>query len=467
MINDLTIGYYRAYGASQTFEFARCGEDQLGLTLLVGQNNAGKSTPLNLLREIFSQESDIVFDLQSRHYEGHPPELRLGMHRDGESITINCVQQDKAFYRKAVDDLPPSQSDAKRNSLRRHIKYIPSRRSWSDRFQRGARQNISQLEEQLYRVIRGQEAQLGSLLAQVIRDEKKADFDAILRQVLPDMVGWSIDSIMDQDCIVYETHSGKIHAIGLLGDGFSSVFRLAYTLFSSAPGDTILLDEPELSLHPEAQRSLYRLIRQLSKDRQIILATHSPYMVNWPDLAAGAKLYRLSLDAAGCTQIKSISPQVLSSIMSVAHKDIRNRKLFDILAKEVFFRPSVVFCEGQEDVHYIENYLEERDHAPLPLFGYGSGGASFIEPWLDLASELGVRAAALYDKNQQEEADRVREKFADDPNVLIRVLPRDDIRTKDDVGIVGIFDSKGTIDLMVKDDFDALLDDIYKHVVAH
>lgn len=41
---------------------------------------------------------------------------------------------------------------------------------------------------------------------------------------------------------------------------------------------TYLIDEPELHLHPKAQESLAKILLEESKDKQIIISTHSPYM---------------------------------------------------------------------------------------------------------------------------------------------------------------------------------------------
>jgi predicted ATP-dependent endonuclease of OLD family len=264
---------------------------------------------------------------------------------------------------------------------------------------------------------------------------------------------------MDQDYIAYQNASGRTHALGLLGDGFSSVFRVAYTLFSSTPGSVVVLDEPELSLHPEAQKSLYKLLAELAEDRQIIIATHSPYMVNWSDLAKGARLFRLSLNREGFSRSCMLSSGAVASVLPVVQTDIRNRKLFDVLAKEVFFRSTVVFCEGQEDVHYIENYLEGRGERALPLFGYGSGGASLIDSWLSLAVSLKIRCAAIFDANEVIEADRVARKYSANDEVRIFVLPAEDIRDKEkgDQTLLGVFDRRGQINEKYADAFHEML----------
>ena len=42
----------------------------------------------------------------------------------------------------------------------------------------------------------------------------------------------------------------------------------------------ILIDEPELSLHPQWQNKFVKMLKTIGKSNQFILATHSPYIIN-------------------------------------------------------------------------------------------------------------------------------------------------------------------------------------------
>lgn len=61
------------------------------------------------------------------------------------------------------------------------------------------------------------------------------------------------------------------------GSGESAVIILVKELTSAEPGSLILLDEPEVSLHPGAQRRLQDFLLKISKEKlhQIIVTTHS------------------------------------------------------------------------------------------------------------------------------------------------------------------------------------------------
>jgi len=66
-----------------------------------------------------------------------------------------------------------------------------------------------------------------------------------------------------------------------IGSGIEIILTLL--LMNSISGESkesivYLIDEPELHLHPKAQEMLLEILMQESKDKQIIISTHSPYM---------------------------------------------------------------------------------------------------------------------------------------------------------------------------------------------
>lgn len=67
---------------------------------------------------------------------------------------------------------------------------------------------------------------------------------------------------------------------GHFSDGTIRFLCLATVLLQPHPPTTIVLDEPELGLHPEALSVLAGLIRSASRRMQIILATQSPTLLN-------------------------------------------------------------------------------------------------------------------------------------------------------------------------------------------
>ena len=78
----------------------------------------------------------------------------------------------------------------------------------------------------------------------------------------------------------------KTFGAHLTSDGSLRFFALV-TLLNLPPEmlpDVILLDEPELGLHPAAVSLIGGMIQSISQERQVIVATQSPLLVNSFDL---------------------------------------------------------------------------------------------------------------------------------------------------------------------------------------
>ena len=75
---------------------------------------------------------------------------------------------------------------------------------------------------------------------------------------------------------VTNTPSGQVSLIAD-GSGTNSLVRLLFELVRAEPGATVLIEEPELSLHPRAQAELASLLAEEAKirDKQVIMTTHS------------------------------------------------------------------------------------------------------------------------------------------------------------------------------------------------
>jgi AAA15 family ATPase/GTPase len=70
--------------------------------------------------------------------------------------------------------------------------------------------------------------------------------------------------------------------LDMLGSGYEMIFSLVYSFYLSQQSNKqliILIDEPELHLHPNLQESFVKMLLEFSKTSQIILTTHSPLLV--------------------------------------------------------------------------------------------------------------------------------------------------------------------------------------------
>jgi AAA15 family ATPase/GTPase/transposase len=342
----LTIGDFRAFGPTQTIEFAQPieGKAGSGLTIFVGPNNSGKSTIVKAIKSLLSHDETFVAAFDDRRLK-ESPKLAIKFHAS-EDFEVSLQERSDAAHLnklgnyKAAADL---------------LRFIPARRPWTDRFAINPGMDASSYENQFYANLKNNEFYVDQNFGQAMHlidrsPEKREQFSTLLKQIEPTTLDWSIDNDGTRDFISFASISGGMHRAGALGDGVINLFRIVYSLYS-LKSEVLLLDEPQLSLHPQCQRRLHEMLSDAAKANQIILSTHSPYFTSWTDIKRGCKIYRANLRNMRGAEIDTISSDTIARIIAIADKDKKNRKLYDVVAKEVFFSRGCLFVEGQEDAH--------------------------------------------------------------------------------------------------------------------
>ena len=129
----------------------------------------------------------------------------------------------------------------------------------------------------------------GGNLAAVLLDLRRADgkrYELIVRQirrVLPVFKDFVLEEEAGKVLLRWVgNQSDKIFGSHLTSDGSLRLFCLL-TLLNLPPTrlpDVMLFDEPELGLHPHAITLVAEMFKRLSKRRQILIATQSPYLVD-------------------------------------------------------------------------------------------------------------------------------------------------------------------------------------------
>lgn len=181
-------------------------------------------------------------------------------------------------------------------------------------------------------------------------------------------------------------------------------------------GAIILIEEPEMFLHPQMQRSLYKTIRNLGTTNQVIYTTHSPHFVSIPDYCE-VLLVRKNCDG---TQIKN------SALPTSNRRREKLIKEFDPERCELFFASRLLLVEGDTEKLSLPVYAErlgldiDREGATIVEVG----GKRNIPDFVDIAISFGIPTGILYDKDSSDFKDK-RDEESQFNNEL-------DIRNKDD-----------------------------------
>jgi AAA15 family ATPase/GTPase len=120
-----------------------------------------------------------------------------------------------------------------------------------------------------------------------VRKKKNGPFHELAEEVKGIIGGkYEVDAEGDISFTPYKVKRGDGNTPPKLGlhltsSTVKSLFGLwAYLEFDAQPGDVLMIDEPELNLHPANQRRMARLLARLvNADLRVVVSTHSDYLV--------------------------------------------------------------------------------------------------------------------------------------------------------------------------------------------
>ena len=145
-----------------------------------------------------------------------------------------------------------------------------------------------------------------------------------------------------------------------LGKGIHQILIILTHLLQLGEDYTLMIEEPELFIHPQLQKILYRIIQRFLPFHQIFITTHSPFILNSHD--------------------KNSSIHQIAKINNASSvKNIKKGKLTDVI-KELGVRPSDILMsngfllvEGDKDIRLFEtlfkDILQEKHIELIPFNG--------------------------------------------------------------------------------------------------
>lgn len=428
-ITQISIENYRGIGQKQTLRFAKPDRNIAGsgLSVLVGPNNSGKSTILRVINAIYSNDPEFTAEMEDRRGTDTYPSITLAYEIGGKHYEIATQMVGRSAYLSKTGDVAAALNQCQ---------YLPARRPWRDRFHRNIGYTRDAYERDLDRHRKSDDyyvdQNFGTQLHAIERDARtKGYFLDVLKFIEATITDFWVDRSTGADFLAFESASGFPHRAGIVGEGILNIFRLCYSLIFQQESEVLLVDEPELSLHPQSQRRLYQLLANRTKYRQVVTSTHSVHFIDWGHIRTGTKIFRANLSPAGST-FNSLSDPTIAGITGITDRDILNKKLFDTLAKELFFSRGCVLVEGQEDAHLLQKYIDGVSNYKIEIFGYGSGGADGILHWLAACSDLKVRAVGLFDGDEKGSIafSKAKKQFEGIEDIMIKQIPTPDIRDK-------------------------------------
>ena len=190
-----------------------------------------------------------------------------------------------------------------------------------------------------------------------VRDEIIAEINGIFDILDMDtrLIGMSTETT--EILPIFTNLSGDKFDINELSSGEKQLFLRTLAIKMLNPENSIILiDEPELSLHPKWQQRIVDVYRKIGKNNQIIIATHSPHILG---SVKKENIMLLDKDDDGKIVVRTgdelydsygqPTERILEDIMGL--KTTRNQEIFDKLEK---IREMV-----NEDKYETDNFKKE------------------------------------------------------------------------------------------------------------
>lgn len=204
---------------------------------------------------------------------------------------------------------------------------------------------------------------------------------------------------------VQETGSNKVSDFNNMGHGAQRAIQMTLirhlaeiTKDATKEGKTnlLLIDEPELFLHPQAIEQIRGSLKVLAtKGYQVVFSTHSPFMIDHVDIPITNIVRKKNEGTVVESRLKEAIEKVLCDNESQA------RLLFDTYnLGQILFSDRVLIAEGDTEKHVLPTLFQAATGKTLgeaKLALVIATGASNIPGMLSILNEMNIPAKALAD----------------------------------------------------------------------
>lgn len=203
------------------------------------------------------------------------------------------------------------------------------------------------------------------------------------------------------------------------GSGIQEALRVILDTEFQKP-QILLVEEPEIHLHPALETGMMRYLKRLSSRCQVFLTTHS---TNFLDTAEMKNVYLVSKDDA--TQVRHISLEEAGSQLP---------KELGLRLSSLFMFDRLVFVEGESDETVLREVAStmkinlSQHNVGFVIMGGATTFAHYAqENVLSLLSRRQVRMLFLLDRDEREDSEIVRMQERCSTQASLKVLDRREI----------------------------------------
>lgn len=426
IIKKLAIEGLRGFSEKREIEFAIPDKinNGSGLTVMVGPNNSGKSTVIEAVHILNSSNNSIPKN--SRNIINNKMVKIEAEDIVGNMISVQTTANGGSYIERKYNN---KKNDGWPNSLNAFV--LSNKRNFSSTFGNSGEQTRENYKgntgNDSYRNENNINHNFGGRLIKIF-NEGKSRFNECLGKVISPIPQWTIESSNENQMYLEFSFGKTDHSSQGAGDGFINIFNIVDSLYDSSEDNIILIDEPEVSLHPDLQRKLFNLLLEYSKDKQIIISTHSPYFVDWETFSSYSKIirFRKEEDKINYYELSEISKDNIKNIL----RDTNNIHTLSLDTNEIFFlSDNIILTEGPDDVYGYKKLFKLKNFEPnASFFGWGLGGADKAKIILKLLEDLGYKKVfTILDNDRKSSIEKLKKEF---PQYSYYAITASDIRNK-------------------------------------
>lgn len=188
----------------------------------------------------------------------------------------------------------------------------------------------------------------------------------------------------------------------------------AYSQIKLQNSTPLFIDEPELFLHPQAQRAFYKVLCELADaGTQIFFTTHSPDFLN---VGRFNEIYIVRKNATDGTYVRCSNPQSFADDL-LARRNINATSEEVMLhyknayeetgdtqkANEAFFAKKIILVEGQSESLLLPYFFEKigYDYIGKGITIVRCGAKTELDRFYRLYTEFGIPCFLLFDGDNQ------------------------------------------------------------------
>lgn len=346
--------------------FNNSNEGILSTIVIIGENGSGKTT---LLKNIYD-----AFEIDKKGYE-QVGNSKVELTPDLYTVTVKLednecgmLHPDVYFLGIDYDENDPKVVYMPTEINFEKINKVDNTLNFTPNFQNVIDQNMTQNIPSLIatkinrEIFRNRNKTIGAVI-----DNVCDDFNSIFSVMNLDvkLIGLSETS---ETKPIFRNSLGNEFDITGLSSGEKQLFLRALALkFLEVNNSVILIDEPEISLHPQWQKKIIDVYESIGKNNQLIIATHSPHIIG--DIESKQlRVIKKDKDGIKIVDNNELSEtygrnigDILSTTMrldSLRNDDItiKLNKVYELLNKNLYDTK-----EFKEIFNYLRKYLGDLD----------------------------------------------------------------------------------------------------------